>query len=319
MKKLLLSLLLLWQFNCELKAQVPFPDSAAIWINGAYSYTVNPVGQNPFLYFLSGTIDKYCMPGNDTTINSLTYSIVNYCSGTYKGAIRDNQNGKVFFIPKNDSVEVLLYDFSVNVNDSLVVYTEGLGNPDTVKLKVTAIGSTIVNGTTRKTLMIENGAEWIEGIGCSVGLFIDPRVNMNVSNFICVLHCMSHNDTSMYYAPTINYTTNYWPSGGFSGAGELNPGTAAPCDLALSMNELLQNENSISAFPNPSTGIFQITMNDKTYSRYEIINILGEVILNSQIVNSTAKIDLSAYDNGIYFVKVIDDKGISTTKKIIKH
>ncbi len=78
-------------------------------------------------------------------------------------------------------------------------------------------------------------------------------------------------------------------------------------------------ENNITIQPNPSNGVFELKLN--TIEKEVIIKVFnstGILIHKSNNLNSErARIDLSNYPTGIYFVK-ISDSNSTITKKIIK-
>ncbi len=59
---------------------------------------------------------------------------------------------------------------------------------------------------------------------------------------------------------------------------------------------------SISAYPNPTTGIISI-MNSIENSQYKLIDCLGKTILKGNFLNKALKLDLSFLESGIYFLK----------------
>lgn len=74
--------------------------------------------------------------------------------------------------------------------------------------------------------------------------------------------------------------------------------------------------NSISIYPNPTNGIFSIEADNM--ERIEITSITGEIVKALVVNKNKTTIDLTAYSSGIYFAKIITDKG-NVTKKIILH
>ena len=53
----------------------------------------------------------------------------------------------------------------------------------------------------------------------------------------------------------------------------------------------------------------------------QIENVVGQVVFNQPITNSTnqeMKIDASCFPNGIYILKVVDEKGNVEIKKFVK-
>jgi|TARA_R100000479_G_scaffold85403_1_gene41517 uncharacterized repeat protein (TIGR01451 family) len=73
-------------------------------------------------------------------------------------------------------------------------------------------------------------------------------------------------------------------------------------------------EGLITLHPNPVSSILQIGITDKlTFQKVKVYSILGKELMAS----SEKQIDTEALSSGVYFVKVITDKG-NVTKKIVK-
>jgi hypothetical protein len=69
--------------------------------------------------------------------------------------------------------------------------------------------------------------------------------------------------------------------------------------------------------PNPAKGVVTILAKKEVYiSSLSIYNTLGQLILAEANPNST--IDISALKTGNYFIKIVSDKGMTTTK-LLKH
>ena len=117
------------------------------------------------------------------------------------------------------------------------------------------------------------------------------------------LSCASINDKSI-----ITFPTDPGPWGDSTKCHSLFTG--------IKENSLL--ESDISIFPNPTNGKMELNTKRVNISYIEITNVLGEVILKSQIVNQRMEINLSEQKNGIYFIRVYDKEGNSVVQKIIK-
>lgn len=77
------------------------------------------------------------------------------------------------------------------------------------------------------------------------------------------------------------------------------------------------NSNSISIFPNPTTGILSISnSNNDIINKIEIIDFLGKTILVKS--TNTSQIDISEFSNGIYILKIYSGSAFCQ-KKIIKN
>lgn len=87
---------------------------------------------------------------------------------------------------------------------------------------------------------------------------------------------------------------------------------------------VLANENfelnSISIYPNPSNGIFTVNLGEINPSLIEVYDISGKIILSKKDFknnNFETTIDLSSASQGVYFVKIVEDKQ-QIVKRIIK-
>ena len=89
-------------------------------------------------------------------------------------------------------------------------------------------------------------------------------------------------------------------------------------EYLVGTNELNINENHIELFPNPCND--QITLNfasSRLPSTIQIVDNLGRVVLEKEILQSTATLNLTTLSKGVYFIKAeIDGRYIS--KKLIK-
>ncbi len=73
--------------------------------------------------------------------------------------------------------------------------------------------------------------------------------------------------------------------------------------------------NDFSLYPNPTTGLMQIELKDGA--------ILGQVSLYTSdgelvMTGDDQVLDLSAFDSGIYWVKVVLKNGIESTRKVVR-
>lgn len=78
-----------------------------------------------------------------------------------------------------------------------------------------------------------------------------------------------------------------------------------------------QDEITISISPNPTSGKFTITSSTLQIQHLKIINLLGEIIFQSEISSQHSEIDVSAFAKGIYFVSVVDEQKNTVNRKII--
>ncbi|MBD3638458.1 MAG: T9SS type A sorting domain-containing protein [Crocinitomicaceae bacterium] len=279
-------------FASRAQGYVPFPDSGAVWVNSFSTFI-----QTPFPHCELTEVTNYCMYGEDTTINLMTYHKIMNCSvgsNDYKGAIRDNGFGQVYFVPRDSSSESLLMDFEVNVTDTIYdVYFENFwGVPYITDIEVIQIDTVIMWGVERKRISYDNGTygpgTWIQGIGNEIGLFLETADIFDV----CIeLECMTLNDTIL------------WPSEGL--------GT---CQLDLGIDLI---DFDLELIPNPSSdGVFKIqyytTIDDLSYKIY---TPNGQVVQEGKM--ETDLIDLGS-ESGIYFIQLSNGQGILTRRIIVQ-
>ncbi len=82
------------------------------------------------------------------------------------------------------------------------------------------------------------------------------------------------------------------------------------------VNSDSQKKSAVDIFPNPSSGIFSISSSEKIVGM-EITDVLGEKVREFKFNPANKEIDLSGQSKGIYFVKILDEKGNRSVKKII--
>jgi hypothetical protein len=79
---------------------------------------------------------------------------------------------------------------------------------------------------------------------------------------------------------------------------------------------------TVKLYPNPTSGVLNINLpgNNGTLATIRITNILGSVILENKVVNGSSqiKLDVSGFDNGVYFVTV-KGNGYENTIKVVKN
>jgi hypothetical protein len=74
--------------------------------------------------------------------------------------------------------------------------------------------------------------------------------------------------------------------------------------------------NNVKLYPNPATTLLSIEMTTP-FQKFEITNLLGQVIYTSAINTNVLQVDVSDYTSGVYFVKLQGKDGV-VTKKFVK-
>ncbi len=78
-------------------------------------------------------------------------------------------------------------------------------------------------------------------------------------------------------------------------------------DVVLGLDNFNGDVN-VSLFPNPTTGLFTLTVAGTELSSYTITNSLGQFVMTQDLngtTNYSKEIDLTSYGNGIYFVTIV--------------
>jgi hypothetical protein len=86
---------------------------------------------------------------------------------------------------------------------------------------------------------------------------------------------------------------------------------------AVGMNELTGGQ--IMVYPNPATEIVNIK-SDYTITSVDVMNFVGQAVYTSKNVDArTAKLNVTSFTSGVYFVKVSTTEGIRTVKITVTH
>ena len=99
-------------------------------------------------------------------------------------------------------------------------------------------------------------------------------------------------------------------------------GTANLIDNILVTRSALGVKNELSAtqislFPNPSNGIFNLNVATPNYS-YEVMDLTGKVLQQNEVKGKDARIELTSYAKGIYFLKVVSEGKTAVRKLIVE-
>ena len=225
----------------------------------------------------------------DTLIEGVRYTKVmeslNDVGTPTLAALLREEDGKIWDRYLNGS-EMLLYDFTANVGDSLIC---GYGD----YFVVDSISIEQIGGVDRKKFWF--GLEydfigepyametWIEGIGSDLGL----------------LFCGSYFFCGGYYRALC-----------FHQNGELvwqNPEYNA-C-LITDVGEILDNE--LTAYPNPAYNLVRI--NGVEVAEVQVYNALGQMV---KTVKDSNEISVAGLPEGIYVMRIMDDEGRSHTARV---
>lgn len=291
-------ILLVLSISISAQKYVPFPTENASWSQ---------------IKWYQGTCDfpckyQYKMLG-DTLINSTLYqkiykqndSLANSVNAFYFGALRE-QAKKIYFRNKDCDNEIRLYDFSKNVGDTINnLYSEFNfcnANPSESG-KITGIDSILIDGNYRKVFHLDvvyNDNVWIEGIGCTNGLF-NPIIPATTCMCAWYLICY-HQNTEIKYTNQ-NDQIKY-----------LDP--KIECfPVIIDRINIATIKNTVTIAPNPVTATSLLKWSGtETFSTLIITNLLGKTIRTFDLRGkSEISISRNDFTHGIYFVRLITVNG----------
>ena len=84
-----------------------------------------------------------------------------------------------------------------------------------------------------------------------------------------------------------------------------------------SVNEQFLQTKEVNISPNPTNGLLTIT-SKYNFEKIELSNVTGQVLLSETVNDKTHQLQLQNFAEGIYFVKIVYDNGMSVTKKVVK-
>lgn len=295
MKKTLLLSILAYSFTLigQTNTYHPFPTSNAVW---NFNVSANCLTSG-------STIENYSMVmSGDTTINNVIYKKLNTpyvgrnMSGScsvknkgYQGAIREDVSNKlVYLIKPQETTEQILYDFNLQVGDSIKGVLD-LGMNDVV----ISIDSVLVGSNFRTRWNINNcyTISIIEGIGSTYGL-LEPSPGCITDFADFSLTCFQEGTQAAY------------------------PSSVSNCQTITSLNTNNLKNEPISVFPNPANGEIQLDFKGKKVKEVLLFNILGEQIAVREVTNiNFLKID--NLPSGTVMVVTVDEDNQRTYHKII--
>lgn len=102
-------------------------------------------------------------------------------------------------------------------------------------------------------------------------------------------------------------------AGNYSVTFNYNTGAYSFTDL-LGTNDF--DSTSIRVYPNPTQNNWNFTVSNETIETIQIVDVLGKLVINVAPRNTTATIDASSLNSGIYFAKLTTTSATKTIKLI---
>jgi len=291
MKKLYFCFFILVSINSVAQTSVyhPFPDSNAVWnVEIVSQCSSSTVTWEWYSYVMNG----------DTSIGGNSYHKIyiplfldtSQCfgnsalAGYYFGCVRqDTSLKRVYFIERLASTENLLYDFSLEIGDTIHGLLTNWGDcaDDSV---ITEIDSILINGNYRKRWKVPTmlmPQHIIEGIGYLGGPFT-PICSWEGRDD---LSCFTQ-DNVVLYEDSFNVT---------------HPGL---CGIINSVSPV-EKKPTTFLYPNP---VFEEAMLETPAQPavLSIYNYLGILVLERKIISNKTILQLEDLHDGIYFYCLTD-------------
>lgn len=211
------------------------------------------------------------------------------------------EDSLLYFGPPS-SINNLIFDYKSTIGDTLAIsaYNYSLDTFINITAYVTETGYVNTEGVERAYWEITNehgSTKWIQGLGNSEGI-LNPNWNLTgIDTEKYSLLCSWLNNVQIYKNPAFDSCFYHFE---------------IPID---SIPE--EPEDSIiinpGIYPNPFTNTFSVCQNEGNYIVI-IYNSTGEKILHIESDLPDCPINMSGFNSGIYYLCVIKESGVSTTK-----
>ncbi len=332
-----------WRARERLNSTTTYGDWSA-----TFTFTT-PAVTTPAVIITASGVTTFCQGGNVTLTsssgtsylwsnNATTQSVVISASGNYSVTVTDVNGCSATSSGINVTVNPLP---SIPIITASGATTFCQGNNVTL---TSSSGTSYLwsnNATTQSVVILASGnySVTVTNVnGCSatssgINVTVNPLPNISAGNNITI--CRGGTTTltatggisyvwnpggqttaSILVSPTL--TSSYTVTGTNANGCSNSNAVTVTVDLCTGIQPIL-TDAAISIFPNPTSGVFTIQSSEKI-SAIEIINLLGEKIYQLSTFNFqlSTNIDLSKERKGIYFIKLISEKGTATKKLIIQ-
>lgn len=347
MKKLyfLLSVITI-PFALKSQSYIPMLDSVNLW---QYNTSMLPVAPPPgpqtasacsYGNWYSNSKKQYT--SHDTIIDSLSYKIVreetdfNPASCDFGYVREDTAARKVWFRDNAGNPEVLLYDFSLQVADTIPLtfivngglYTNGTYTVDSI------LPFPIRNTTSRMFCLKNHTASWsptlywVEGVGCLMNAFYLHSMNASMGMPI-FWQCQYYPQNSYEYMTCFDHVTKvYFDSCKYTTAmNDVCFMVTDSCNYYNICGSIEENTLAVemSIFPSPATDVvnFEIEAPNTMNLNIIITDAFGRVVKVADQTRITGNVsiliqqDISNLSVGSYYI-ILTSEGKTYTKAFTK-
>lgn len=205
-----------------------------------------------------------------------------------------------------------LYNFKTKKGDFWTILMKSTTEQvDTIKVFVDSIASTEIKNKSYKTLYVSYHANYLD-------------------------YSQAYPSIIVYQIGDLNYLFNFFPIWAMScdfnfsnglrcyedaEIGYYSRGIADSCTYThkwTSVESIKDNQLKVDFGSNPTHGEIKISCRDNTNYIIFLLDNLGRIIKTGSFRKET-NLDISTYPNGMYFILIQDDKGMTNRTKIIKN
>ncbi len=349
MKKILLTIVITLSLYSEMSAQQYYPmlDSVNRWTYSVWNCFARPHPMKSYSPCSYPLHDMFCIPeiytGQDTVIDSITYKTVIVGDSTNPclyGFIReDTAAKKVYFRDVLSNPEFVLYNFSMQVGDTIPINFYVNGYFPSGRYRLDSIGSINILAGSRRVFYLhcdtcQNPRQltWVESVG-----FLGDAIYPYSQNMMGCLYFCQELDQGFYQQMNCfeHVGKVYFDSCLHQHISEqliMNPFCTYYVDSCHYCNTCgggIPEISSVSSFeisPNPSNGKINIAMTISQTDDFEIyiIDITGKQVLNKFSFGRLAKgitnrnLDISNLNQGFYILECRGTNGSLFRKLIIQ-
>ncbi len=306
MKKLCSLLLpVLWATTLHAQTYIPFPTTHTIWREQFCRSATDPY-----------TTHNYGLKNDDTLINNITYHKLYLSNDTlfqeseWIGGIREDSFKRVYFrhaaMTGSSESDRLLYDFSLQLGDSLPANAHNGQNNWLVPMQVTQVDSININGTYHRRITFNwPRTSWVEGVGNNIrGLLYYSGTWPNNGQWNDLV-CLGREGNWIFH----NANSAAPPYAALPGCNE---------DL-VGIRDRTIPAASIAFHPLPVVAVSTIyLLGGGRLQTMDVYEITGR---NIKTYTASAKGSISVlrddYKPGIYFYRLHDDKGQHASGKFV--
>ncbi len=222
-----------------------------------------------------------------------------------------SRNDSVFFFDEAFNEFQLLYDFTAKEHDSWMIRVKNEDQvTDTVLVTVDSTSVIRLNETDLKKLYVTYSKNnyypptetsvIVEKIGDMNYMFNWYPWTTSMAcdaNFTRGLRCYQDNEFGQY-----------------------STGIADSCDYVYVLTKISKqdSEPTFSIYPNPTTGIIDINLDNNYNSLLVLTDLLGKPIIH-KVFNNSTRVDLGLMKKGLYILSIQQNNNTIIIRKIIKY